>query len=252
MRSPLGTWMVHIPSFSLNFFVDDVNVGISGQRGWRWIMILEGLPTFVLGVALWWLLPDSPETAYFLSPSEKSLMAIRHARQSGYTTSASEFHWRDVRAGLKDWKIYTFCVGQFGADTMLYGYSIFLPTIIRGINPTYSTATVQALTIPCYTLGAISCLLVARLSDRQQRRGMYAVLFGLISIVGYALLMSDSSSGVHYAGCFLIAMGLHVVVGLPLAWLAANNPRYGKRATATGLQLTVGNCGGIMASFVSN
>lgn len=66
--------------------------GISGQHGWRWIMILEGLPTFVLGIASWWLLPDSPETAYFLSPGEKSLMATRHGRQSGYTTSASEFH----------------------------------------------------------------------------------------------------------------------------------------------------------------
>ena len=157
-----------------------------------------------------------------------------------------------MRAGPKDWKIYAFCVGQFGVDTMLYGYSTFLPTIIRGINSTYSAAIVQALTIPCYALGAISYLLAARLSDRQQRRGMYAVLFGLISIVGYALLISNSSSGVHYAGCFLIAMGLYVVVGLPLAWLQANNPRYGKRTTATGLQLTVGNCSGIMASFVSD
>lgn len=28
--------------------------GVAGQRGWRWIMILEGLPTFVLGIATWW------------------------------------------------------------------------------------------------------------------------------------------------------------------------------------------------------
>lgn len=224
--------------------------GVAGLNGWRWIMILEGIPTFILGIASWFLLPDSPSTAYFLSPAEKSLMATRHARQTGYTTSASEFHWKDVRAGLTDWKIYVFCFAQFGGDTMLYGYSTFLPTIIKGINPTYSTAIVQVLTIPCYALGAISYLLAARLSDRQQRRGMYAVIFGLISVLGYAMLMSDSRSGVHYAGCFLVAMGLYVVVGLPLAWLPANNPRYGKRTTATGLQLTIGNCSGIMASFL--
>lgn len=29
-----------------------------------------------------------------------------------------------------------------------------------------------------------------------------------------------------------------------------DNPRYGKRATATGLQLTIGNCSGIMAPFI--
>ena len=73
---------------------------------------------------------------------------------------------------------------------------------------------------------------------------------GLVSIVGYALLISDSSSGVHYAGCFLVACGLYVLVGIPLAWLPSNNPRYGKRTTATGLQLTIGNSSGIMASFL--
>ena len=41
--------------------------GVAGQRGWRWILILEGLPTFVLGIATWFLLADDPESAYYLS-----------------------------------------------------------------------------------------------------------------------------------------------------------------------------------------
>jgi hypothetical protein len=77
------------------------------------------------------------------------------------------------------------------------------------------------------------------------------VLFGLISVVGYAMLVSDSPPGVHYGGCFLVAMGLYVLVGIPIAWLPTNSPRYGKRTTATAMQLTFGNCAGIMAPFVS-
>jgi len=50
--------------------------------------------------------------------------------------------------------------------------------------------------------------------------------------------------------CFLIAAGLYILVGLPLAWLPNNSPRYGKRATANGLQLTIGNASGIMAPFI--
>ncbi|KAF2197665.1 MFS general substrate transporter [Delitschia confertaspora ATCC 74209] len=224
--------------------------GIAGQNGWRWIMIIEGLPTFLLGIATWWLLPDDPSTAYFLSADERNLAAARLKRQTGYTKSAAEFHWKDVKAGLKDWKVWLFSFAQFGSDTMLYGFSTFLPTIIRGINPSATAALVQVLTIPCYALGAITYLLVARFSDRQQKRGLYSVLFALISIVGYAMLISDSGAGVHYAGCFLVAMGLYIIVGLPLAWLPTNCPRYGKRTTATGLQLTIGNCSGIMASFL--
>jgi MFS family permease len=225
--------------------------GIQGLNGWRWIMIIEGLPTFVLGIATWWILPDNPSTAYFLKPEEKKMAALRLTRQTGYTASAVEFHWSDVKKGLKDWKVWAFCLAQFGSDTMLYGYSTFLPTIIRGINPKASSAMVQVLTIPCYGLGAITYLAVAKISDTQQKRGLYSCLLGIVSIVGYAMLLSDTSSGVHYAGCFLVAMGLYVCVGLPLAWLPTNCPRYGKRTTATGLQLSIGNCAGIMAPFVS-
>ncbi|KAF1946652.1 MFS general substrate transporter [Clathrospora elynae] len=224
--------------------------GADGQRGWRWIMILEGIPTFILGIATWFILPDTPETAYFLNTEERAFAASRLKRQTGYTSKAAEFHWDDVRKCFKDWKVWTFCFAQFGSDTMLYGFSTFLPTIIKSINPTASSATIQVLTIPCYALGAITYLVIARFSDKQQKRGLYSILLGLISIVGYAMLISPASSGVHYAGCFLVAMGLYVCVGLPLAWLPTNLPRYGKRTSATGLQLSIGNCAGIMSAFI--
>lgn len=131
---------------------------------------------------------------------------------------------------------------------MLYGYSTFLPTIIKGLGE-WSTAQTQALTIPCYALGAITYLVVARLSDLHQDRGIYIVICGVISCVGYAILIANVSSGVHYFATFLVAAGLYVVVGIPLAWLPANCPRYGKRTAASGLQLTIGNAGGIGAPF---
>lgn len=67
-----------------------------------------------------------------------------------------------------------------------------------------------------------------------QNRGLYTILLGLVSITGNALLVSNSNAGVHYAGCFLVAMVLYVVAGLPLASVSSNSPRYGKLANATG------------------
>jgi hypothetical protein len=34
--------------------------------------------------------------------------------------------------------------------------------------------------------------------------------------------MSDVSSGVHYFACFMVATGLYVAVGIPLAWLPSS------------------------------
>jgi MFS family permease len=223
--------------------------GICGMRGWRWIMIIEGIPTVLLGVVTWFGLADDPDTAYYLNKEERAIVARRRARYIGQTESAQKFHWADVKEGVLDWKIWAFSIGQFGIDTMLYGYSTFLPTIIKGMGK-WTTAEVQALTIPCYGLGAIAYLGVAWLSDRTQHRAFFICLFCAISVVGYGILISDSSSGVHYFGALMVALGLYVAVGLPLAWLPTNLPRYAKRTYATGLQLTFGNISGVMSPFL--
>ncbi|KAJ5787830.1 Major facilitator superfamily domain general substrate transporter [Penicillium paradoxum] len=223
--------------------------GICGLRGWRWIMIIEGIPTVLLGVITWFALADDPDTAYYLNKEERALVVRRRSRYIGQTESAQKFHWADVKEGVLDWKIWAFSIGQFGVDTMLYGYSTFLPTIIKGMGK-WSIAEVQALTIPCYALGALVYLGVAWLSDRTQHRALFICLFGVFSCVGYGILISDSPSGVHYFGALMVALGLYVVVGLPLAWLPTNLPRYAKRTYATGLQLTFGNISGVMSPFL--
>lgn len=60
---------------------------------------------------------------------------------------------------------------------------------------------------------------VATASDRMQKRGLFCVIFGFMSVIGYAILVSDTPTSVHYFACFVVAAGLYVVVGLPLAWV---------------------------------
>jgi MFS family permease len=194
-------------------------------------------------------LPNDAEHAGFLSAEEKYLVILRKNREVGQTLSAQKYHRADVKKAFTSWQNWAFYCAQFGCGTMLYGYSTFLPTIIKGLG-TWTSPEVQALTIPCYTLGAIAYLIVAYLSDRYQQRGLFVVLFGIISIIGYALLISPVSNGVHYFACFVVATGLYVLVGLPLAWLPSNAPRYGKRTAGTGMQLTIGTASGIMSSFI--
>lgn len=89
-------------------------------------------------------------------------------------------------------------IGALLSDELL-GYSTFLPTIINGLGR-WSTAQVQLLTIPCYFLGAAAYMSVAYLSDHMQKRGLFCVICGSISIIGYGILISASAAGVHYFG----------------------------------------------------
>lgn len=75
------------------------------------------------------MLADQPGTAWYLNDDERRLLITRLQRQTGFH---DELDKKDAILAFKDWKVWLFAAGQFGVNSMLYSYSIFLPTIIRG------------------------------------------------------------------------------------------------------------------------
>ncbi|EPE07698.1 mfs transporter [Ophiostoma piceae UAMH 11346] len=220
--------------------------GTCGMSGWRWVFILEGIPTTLFGIAMWFLLADEPHTAWFLDAPERQMLMARLQRQMGFH---QELDRKDVVKAFRDWKVWLFALGQFGVNSMLYSYSVFLPSIVSGLG-SWTKPQSQALTVPCYVLGAVSYLIVARLSDAHQLRGPYQIGAASICIIGYGISIADVSSSVHYFATFLISLGLFSAVGIPLAWLPSNTPRYGKRTTSSAIQIMVCNCSGIVSPFL--
>jgi hypothetical protein len=62
---------------------------------------------------------------------ERELLVNRLERQTGFH---NEFNKEDAILAVKDWKVWLFAVAQFGTNSMLYSFSIFLPTIIKGVS----------------------------------------------------------------------------------------------------------------------
>lgn len=104
------------------------NVG--GKKGWAWIFILEGLATFVIGVASFWCVYDFPDQARFLSVDDRKRVLRRLAMDQQSSAEHEEFKMDYFWASLKDWKTYTGAVIYMGADGALYAFSLFVPTII--------------------------------------------------------------------------------------------------------------------------
>lgn len=51
--------------------------GTHGLEAWRWLFILEGLPSCLSSIAVFFFLPDYPETVRWLSDDERSLAISR-------------------------------------------------------------------------------------------------------------------------------------------------------------------------------
>lgn len=76
--------------------------------------IMEGIVTVALGVAVPWILPDSPQLCTFLTPAEKAFIDRRLARDSGTEHGKLQtqegYQFSSVKNALLDWKIWFCCL----------------------------------------------------------------------------------------------------------------------------------------------
>ena len=73
--------------------------GTAGLRGWQWLFLLEGLPTILLGIAMFWLLPDAPETARWLTDDERDWIVSELAAENARLSAGKQPH---VLQALRD------------------------------------------------------------------------------------------------------------------------------------------------------
>lgn len=48
--------------------------GLGGLAGWQYLFILEGIPSIILGLAVWMWLPSHPLDAWMLDQKERELL----------------------------------------------------------------------------------------------------------------------------------------------------------------------------------
>ncbi|KID98229.1 MFS transporter, partial [Metarhizium majus ARSEF 297] len=221
--------------------------GVAGYAGWRWVYIIEGIFSFLVAPVIWFGLPNDPSTAYFLTDDERRMMQVRAVQRAQYMGS-EEFSWDEIRIGLKDPKLYLSAAIQFCQDILLYGFSTFLPSIIVSMG--YSVIQAQYLSIPVYIFGGLCFLAVAFVSDRFCVRGPFLLLANVPGIVGYVLILCPTSNPVKFFGTFLCAVAVYNGPGLNLTWLNVNVAPHYRRATAIGMQLSIGNSAGIVAGQI--
>jgi MFS family permease len=60
----------------------------AGLEGWRWLFIVEGIPALLLGIVVFFYLPDNPLSASWLRPAEREFLTQRAQNAVTYTSVA--------------------------------------------------------------------------------------------------------------------------------------------------------------------
>lgn len=79
--------------------------GAHGLQAWRWLFILEGIPSCLSSVAVFFFLPDYPETVKWLTAEEKQLAIARLEFEASHGHDES-LTWEQAKATLMDWRLY--------------------------------------------------------------------------------------------------------------------------------------------------
>ncbi|KAH6662905.1 major facilitator superfamily domain-containing protein [Plectosphaerella plurivora] len=220
--------------------------GVAGLEGWRWLFILEGIITVVVALLAFRFVQDYPEKARCLNEQEREIIVTR--LQLDRSSLANDFNTRYIKDAFLDWKIWTHCVITICVYTGVYSYSLFLPTIIRDLG--YTAAQANLMTVPPFVLACTVCVGGGWYADRLQQRGIFMIVFLITALIGLVMLVSTSTVGVRYAGCFIAAAGIYPAVPQGVAWNGNNIGGSLKRGVGIAMHVGFGNISGIVSSYI--
>jgi MFS family permease len=157
-------------------------------KGWRFIYIIEGAMTILIGFAAYRYLidfPDSPKTK-FLTNKEKTFINERLSWDRG-SDERHEVTLRSIAEDLRDWKVWACAWIYFSATVGTYALAFFLPTILKK-SLGLSQAASFCLSGVRDTFAVIVSFALSWWSDKVRRRGPFVCGQLTMSIVGLVLL----------------------------------------------------------------
>ncbi|KAG5916136.1 hypothetical protein E4U42_007794 [Claviceps africana] len=216
---------------------------------WRIIFAVEGIVTIGVGLVALVILTDRPQSARWLSDDECKLAVARVESERLGSKMLDRMDRTKIVRGL-------FCPTTLGMaliflcnNITVQGLAFFAPTIVKTIYRDRTVVQLQLLTAPQYVVGACFLLFFSYVSWRLDRRMVPLIMSSPLVMVGYIIFLATAVSGARYAATFLIASSLFVFGPLGAAHVAANVVTDTARGAAIGMNVMLGNVGGLVAGW---
>jgi ACS family tartrate transporter-like MFS transporter len=211
--------------------------------GWQWMFLMEGIPAILLGAVVFTYLIDRPEEARWLAPAERDwLIETLRLERAQVPVGSSAF------TALLNPQIWMLALVYFGLNTVSYGVSLWLPTLIRSLSGV-SNFMIGLLSAVPYVAAAIAMVIVGLHSDRSGERRWHTAVpafAGAIALTGAAY---STSVGPAILAISVAVLGVFSVMGpfwaMPTSLLSGT-------AAAAGIAFinSVGNLGGFVGPYV--
>jgi len=216
-----------------------------GLASWRWLLILEAVPAFLLGFLTYLYLPSRPAEASFLTPAEKSRLAA---------TLESERAERETQQPISlgytftNRRVWMLAAVGFAQAIGVYTLNFWMPLEIKSLSAGYSNTFVGLLVAIPYLVALIGMVVVSHSSDRRQERRYHAAIPLLVGAVGFFALTLFRSPVAVVVLFSLVAFGSYGFFG---PFFASPGEFLSGAAAAAGIALitSIANLGGFAGPY---
>ncbi|KAI0129161.1 putative MFS transporter [Xylariales sp. AK1849] len=235
----------------VNYGLNKLN-GQGGLPGWRYMFLVQGLISMVIGAVTYVWIVDFPENSHksfkFLTYEEARLVVSR-INKDRKDVEPDIFTWGKVFVNSKDPKIYGFAILFFLLNLVSTSLSYFLPIILQN-GMGFSENESILLSAPPYYYAVIPVIVSSVIGDKFGIRGPVIIFNCICLIVGFCMLGFTEQVTVRYIGTFL-ATGAYVSNWAALSTYQANNITGQWKRVFTAATVTAMNgAGGIAGSFI--
>ncbi|WVQ99099.1 hypothetical protein IAU59_006231 [Kwoniella sp. CBS 9459] len=220
--------------------------GEANLYGWQWLFVLEGIPAVIVGVLIYFFLPDFPETAKFLTEEER---AFASERMGPFAPRGTDKHFdkADFIATVKSWDFWVFSLAYFLMTNSLNAFGFFAPAIVSAMG--FKGYKAQLLTVPPNAFAFFVIIGNSWWSDRRRERPRHIIGALILVAIGYVLLATVNGVGGRYVGTCLIACTNAAVIPF-IAYRTATVAGATSTAIATGAMIAIANCAGAVAPYL--
>lgn len=222
------------------------HTGWWGYSGWRWLFILEGAPSVLLGVITWFYLTDRPAQAAWLNENSRRWLETELEKERAANPGAGQSHYKAAFTNARVWRLSAI---YFGHMVALYGSVFWLPQLVRQLDNNLSIGQIGWVTMLPYITSAAAMILWSRHSDKTGERRWHSIIPALAGAAGFAGCQGHCGPVVEMLFLTFAMAGVYSFFGpfwtMPASFLTGE-------AAAAGIAIvnSVGNLGGFFGPFV--
>ena len=205
--APISGWLLNLEGFSR-------------LHGWQWLFLAEGVPSFLMGFSVLYLLKDKPDDAGWLSRDEKVWLDAELEQDRQASGAAEKHNLIDAFKAPMIWLLAAICfVDQVGVYTVNLWMPLILTSFLHGraaassvLSHADSTLISNICMIP-YFAAAVFTVAIGYSSDSSgERRGHIAGCL-VLSAIGFAWAGTTHSLVAALMGFTLAAIGYWSIMG---------------------------------------